>query len=213
MLSEDSVASGDAPTSEQASALLTALTTQQFALQSAASTTVSEAVGRASIFLGVLSSSLIALGFAASRPELLLPSLAVIAPTIFLLGLFTVIRLVDTSGENLLHLTEMAQIRSYYATLAPEASTFFPPVSAASTDDALGGMGLRRSRLLSVCTLATMVAFVDGVVGGTTVVLLLQEPLAIAHNIALAGGIAFGAVYLTLFFLYQSRRLSALDGD
>ena len=115
--SNESLALETAPTAEQSSALLTTLTTQQFALQSAASTTVSEAVGRASIFLGVLSSSLIALGFAANRQQLLLPSLAVLAPTIFWLGLFTVVRLVDTSGENLLHLTEMARIRSYYAVL------------------------------------------------------------------------------------------------
>ena len=187
------------------SALLTALTTQQFALQSAASTTVSEAVGRASIFLGVLSSSLIALGLSADRPHFLVPLLAVLTPTIFLLGLFTVVRLVDTSGENLLHLTEMARIRAYYTTLSPEASTYFPAASATSTHDALGSMGLRRSPFLSLFTLATMV------VGGTAVVLLLRMALAINQGLALAGGLAFATVYLVLFLAYQSRRMSALD--
>ena len=88
---------------------------------------------------------------------------------------------------------------------------FFSPTSAASTDDALGGMGLRRGPLLSVFTLATMLASVDAVVGGTTVVLLLRAPLAVGQGLALASGLAFGTVYLVLFFLYQSRRLSALD--
>ncbi|WP_375483915.1 hypothetical protein [uncultured Jatrophihabitans sp.] len=208
----DTQSSIGSPTAEQSSALLTTLTTQQFALQSAASTTVSEAVGRASIFLGVLSSSLIALGFAADRQPLLLGALAVLVPTIFLLGLFTVVRLVDTSGENLLHLAEMARIRSYYVGLHPDASRFFSFTSTASADDAFGGMGLRRSRLLSVFTLATMVAFVDAVVGGTGVYVLLRAPLTLSRVSALVSGLAFGAAFLIGFFRYQSRRLAALDG-
>ena len=90
---------------------------------------------------------------------------------------------------------------------------FFPAASTASTVDAFGVMGLRQSRLLSVFTLATMVAFVDAVVGGAGVFLLLRAPLAINQGVALAGGLAFGLVFLVLFFAYQSRRLAALDRD
>ena len=104
----------------------------------------------------------------------------------------------------------MARIRAYYTTLSPEASTYFSAATAATTDAAFEGRGLRRSPLLSIFTLATMVAVVDAVVGGTAVVLLLRA-LEVGPGLALAGGVGFGAVSLILFFAYQSRRLAALD--
>jgi hypothetical protein len=51
----------------QQSAFMSALATEHFALQAAASTTVSEAAGRAALYLPVLSSSLVAGGAHPSR--------------------------------------------------------------------------------------------------------------------------------------------------
>lgn len=49
---------------------------------------------------------------------------AAFLPALFLLGLFTVYRLVDTGIENQQYLTGIARIRGYYRTLTP--STFIP---------------------------------------------------------------------------------------
>ena len=43
--------------------LLTALTTEHFVLQTSRSATITESVGRATVFLSLLSASLIGLGF------------------------------------------------------------------------------------------------------------------------------------------------------
>ena len=73
-------------------ALLSALTTEHFVLQTATGTTYTEASARSSLYVMALSSSLVAMGFLASSPEAFIPFAATVLPTLFVLGLFTVIR-------------------------------------------------------------------------------------------------------------------------
>ena len=77
-------------------AFMSALVTEHFVLQSVASTTVGEAGSRASLYVFSLSSSLVAMGFTAETDAF--PTLvAAVLPALFVLGWFTVVRLVDTS--------------------------------------------------------------------------------------------------------------------
>src|SRR5262249_1761818 len=82
------------------SALLPALTTEHFVLQSANSTTYAEASARSTLYVMALSSSLVAIGFAAGSADVLLPFAAVVLPAVFVLGIFTVLRLVETALES-----------------------------------------------------------------------------------------------------------------
>lgn len=102
-------------------ALMSALTTEHFVLQGALSANTSEVGTRASLYLFSLSSSLVALGFASQSPELFGPFLAIVLPAVFVLGLFTAVRLVDSNLEGILFLNGIARIRKYYRTLATEA--------------------------------------------------------------------------------------------
>ena len=54
-----------------------------------------------------------------------LPFVAAVLPAVFVLGVFTVVRLVDTGIENLHVLRGIARSRGYYRTLTPEAATYF----------------------------------------------------------------------------------------
>ena len=110
---------------ERQAAFLTALTTEHFVLQTAASATVSEAAARASLYVLSLSSSLVAMGFASRSQEVFLSFAGAVIPALFLLGLFTIYRLVDTGIENQQYLTGIARIRGYYRTLTPEAAVYF----------------------------------------------------------------------------------------
>jgi len=85
---------------EPPAALISALTTEHFVLQSALSSNTSEVGTRASLYLFSLSSSLVALGFASRSPELFVPFVAIVLPALFILGLFTVVRLVDSNLEG-----------------------------------------------------------------------------------------------------------------
>ena len=81
---------------ERQAAFMSALITEHFVLQAAASATVSEAGARASLYVFSLSSSLVAMGFALPSREVFLPFAITVLPAVFLLGIFTVVRLVDT---------------------------------------------------------------------------------------------------------------------
>ena len=109
----------DASSEEQArrTAILSALTTEHFVLQTA-STTYTEASARSTLYVMALSSSLVAIGFVAGSPQALIPFAATVLPTLFLLGMFTVVRLVETALENMHCLRGIARIRGYYRTWA-----------------------------------------------------------------------------------------------
>ena len=110
---------------ERRAAFLAALNNHYFVLQAAAGTTITESAARASLYLVSLSISLVAIAFVAQGHSALGPFLAVVLPTLFVLGLFTVVRLVDTGVQNFVYIQSMAQIRRYYADLVPDARQFF----------------------------------------------------------------------------------------
>jgi hypothetical protein len=82
------------------SALLLALTTEHFVVQSAASTIAAESATRATLYVMSLSSSLVAMGFAAQSETGFVPLAAGVIPTVFLLGVFTIVRLIETGTDS-----------------------------------------------------------------------------------------------------------------
>jgi hypothetical protein len=65
------------------------------------------------------------LRFASQSPELFVSFVAIVLPAVFILGLFTAVRLVDSNLEGILFLNGIARIRKYYRTLAPETEEQF----------------------------------------------------------------------------------------
>ena len=112
---------------DRQSAFLSALTTEHFVLQTAANGTISEAGNRSALYVFSLSSSLVAMGFASRSRDVFVPFAAAVLPCLFLLGMFTVIRLVDITLEYLHCLRGIARIRGYYRALTPEAGMYFAP--------------------------------------------------------------------------------------
>ncbi len=104
---------------ERQSALLSALTTEHFVLQTAASATVNESAARASIYVMSLSTSVVAMAFASQSRDAFGPFAASVLPALYFLGVFTIIRLVDVHGEYMHYLARIARIRSYYRALIP----------------------------------------------------------------------------------------------
>jgi hypothetical protein len=180
-------------------ALLTMLTTEHFTLQGSRSTTVSETSSRAALYMGAVSSSLIALGFIAQVSKLgdafYIFALTVL-PTVFALGLFTFVRTVESSVEDILYGRAINRIRAYYLEAAGPESRWFV---LGGHDDALGvlaNMGIRPSRWQLYFTVSNMVATVNSVVGGSAVALavgrLVDAPLGVAAGVgALAAGASF----------------------
>ena len=198
-------------------ALLTALTTEHFVLQTAASTTVTEASARASLYLMTLSSSLIAIGFTFGSAAFA-PLIGTVTPVIVLLGIFTVVRLVDTGVENVASLTAIARIRSFCRTLGPTAALYFPSPGD-SDDEALyritaspqpkrppngKWMGAK-----SLFTMASMIAVPNSIVAGAGVTLAFRQMGSGA--VAFVVGALVVCTFLGAFLWYQNGRYQAFD--
>jgi hypothetical protein len=175
-------------------AFLTTLTTEHFTLAGARSQTVSEAGTRAALYLGTLSSALIALGFVSQvsgAGELFRVFALIVLPTVFLLGLFTHMRLVESSIEDLIYGRAINRIRHYYLEVAGERARYFV---MSGNDDIWGvmrNMGLGSpSRWQLYFTASAAIAVVNSVVGGTA----FGFAVGIAFEPALGVSVLAGAV-------------------
>jgi hypothetical protein len=188
-------------------AFLSALATEHFVLQAARSAIVSEQIGRGSIYMGAVSSVLIALGFLAQVVTRLDPFVAALLPALFVLGEFTFAALVRNTIENLVLLGQMQRIRGYYRGLVPEASQFFdPPETDAQFQAAMGTVGLQSSPGQRLFTGASLVAAINSILGGAGLAVLAARVADLGDGMALAVGAALAMVLFVLHLLYQQRR-------
>jgi hypothetical protein len=193
-------------------AFISALTTEHFVLQTAASSTIAEAAARSTLYVMALSSALVAMGFASQSATVLMPFGLVVLPGIFILGIFTVVRLVDTTLENQQYLTGIARIRGFYKSLTPEAARYLRS-DTARWPEAPTPPSLTRGPFMALLgTTASMIAFLNNLVAGATVTLAVtalfgRDRLAIA----LSAGIATAAILMALFISYQRNRFEGLQ--
>ena len=188
-------------------AFISALTTEQFVLQAARSANVGEMTGRATVYMGTVSSALIAFGFLAQVVTRLDPFVAAVLPGVFLLGEFTFAALLRNTLENLVLLGQMQRIRGYYATLVPEADQFFGQAAEEERfAAAMATVGLRARPAGMLFTGASVVAAINSVVGGIGLALLTTKVARLATGAALAVGITAAVVLFGLHLLYQQQR-------
>lgn len=196
---------------EPGQAFMSALVTEHFVLQSARSTTVSEAVGRMAVYLTCVSSSLVAFGFFAAATHRLAPVVATVLPALIILGVFTFVRLVETSVENLVFLMRIEAIRRYYATLDPAAAAFFASAGGTEATAALSSTGMRSGLAEMFFTGASMVGAVTSILAGAGVALLLHAAGLPVPAAVIAGvGAALAAYGLHMLWMYRRGR-SAMD--
>jgi hypothetical protein len=181
---------------------MSALVTEHFVLQSTASATISESGSRVAIYLSSLSSGLVAIGFASSSSRALAALAFTVLPTVFILGWFTIVQLIDTSVANIIS-RRMELIRRYYASLAPGAAAYFV------ADDSLAGHhGVRYSRWSFLFTMASMVIVVNSVLGGATAALAAALGAKAGIAASTGVGIVVGMILLTLGLRYEHHRLT-----
>jgi hypothetical protein len=196
----------DAPP-QPGQAFMSALVTEHFVLQSARSTTVGEAVGRMAVYLSCVSSSLVAFGFFAAATHRLAPVVATVLPALLVLGVFTFVRMVETSVENMVFLRRIEAIRRYYATLDPAAAAFFGPAEDDSAAAALASTGMRAGISEMFFTSASMVAAVTSILAGAAVALLLDVAgLPVPAAVIVGVGVAVPMFGLHMLWMYRRGR-------
>jgi len=193
---------------ERQSAFLSALGTEYFVLQASTSANVSESAARASIYIMALSSFLVAVGFASRSDESFVPLVATVLPGLFVLGLFTVIRLVDLNGHYLQHLAGMARIRAYYRELTPEAADYFSPEETRLPRDVIPSLQLGMS-IAFLTTSSTMLASINNIVAGAGIALLARRLLGPDRTLlAVLVGVTGAGALTAAFLTFQKWRFS-----
>jgi hypothetical protein len=171
---------------------MSALTAEHFVLQSAASATIAEASGRTSLYVYSVSSSLVAIGFSMQTDEAFWPLVAAIIPCLYVLGLFTIVRLMETSVENQQLMRNIAQIRGYYRTLTPEASDLFS-ADRGRWPETNERSAARFGTFIAICTTAaSMVAIINSIIAGAGAALLHTIPKQLRTHYRMVDGRACG---------------------
>ena len=195
--------------------LLTALTTEHFTLQGARSQTASESASRSSLYILSVSSALVALGFIgqASQTGRTFDVFALtVLPTLYVLGVFTFVRVVECGAEDFRYGVAINRIRNYYKQIAGDQAALF---LLSGHDDARGvfanaAVPLEGRR--QYFTFATVVAVVNSVVGASAIAIavdvIADAPLWAAAG---AGGI-LGVLSLALLVRYADRLLEERAG-
>lgn len=178
-----------------------AVTTEHFVVQGRMTASISEGSSRSSMYLLALSSSLVALGFSVNS-EAFPVFAATIIPVIFVLGVFSVMRLTDTSLENYQALHRLAEIHKYYSGLVSDGTGLFPPADAE-----WARMRPSRARFPLVGTMATTIGVVNAMVGGSGLGVILTGA-GLPLWVALAAGGVLAVTLTAVTFVYQSWRFA-----
>jgi hypothetical protein len=182
------------PSAELASAAVAFATTEHFNLQTVRSLTVSEANGRASIYLAALSGNLIALAFVGQMSRLGAAFYAfalILLPVLAFVGVVTFLRLVQSSVEDIAYAHRIALLRSFYLQVSPELEPYLvvvPETRAAAPPSAWQ----------LTLTAAGMVAVVNSVVVAACAGLVLEAAGVHSLAIPVAVGAVIGAAAFTL---------------
>jgi hypothetical protein len=196
-------------TDKNRDALLTAATTEHFVQQTAISVATNEIGARTSIYVVSLSSVLVAMGFVTQSSNAFVPFVATVLPAIFLLGAFTVLRLIDIGAEVMQAYTAMARIHDYYRTLGPEAAALFGPALARWPETNHQPSIYAGPIVGYLTTAATMLGAINALVAAAAVALLMVE-LGSGLLAALALGALIAIVVMAALYVYQHRRITEL---
>ena len=180
---------------------VTFATTEHFTLQTARSSTISEANGRASVYLAAVSSNLIALAFIGQMSQLGTAFHAfalILLPVLAFLGVVTFQRLVQSSIEDIAYAQRIGRLREFYLNLAPELEPYVLLVRAARTGAPVHGEELHPSDWQRALTTAGMVAVVNSVVIGACAGLLVETLGVRSLAITLAAGATTGIATLSI---------------
>jgi hypothetical protein len=194
--------------------ILQFMTTEHFTLQTAKSATVAEANGRSTLFMGTVSSAVVALAFigqVSGMGEAFFLFGLVLFPSLFFLGLVTFERLVQTAIENMLYSREINRIRHYYVELAPEISRYFIQSTHDDVAGALRDMGLVYSNWNHFVTNAGMVAVINSVLAGVFAGLLSKFASSLSIYAVAGLGIAVFVVSVIAHRRHQLNKYAQVE--
>jgi hypothetical protein len=179
---------------ELSSQLVSIITTEHYNLQTGRSMTISEANGRASLFVGAVSSGLIALTFVGQISHLgtaFFVFCLVVIPTLVFMVLITFERMLQAGSADFLFARGVNRIRHLYLEYAPQLQPYFMLSAHDDRGETLRNEEMSTSWVQVFFNMAGMIAVINSVLIGSFVGLLLAVfslPLWVCTS---AGVVAF----------------------
>lgn len=169
--------------------------------------TISEGSSRVQIFLTTLSTLLVALAFVGQATEFGTPFYTfalTILPAMLVVGFATFMRVVQTQLDEAYFGIAINRIREHYKTLHPDAESLMivPTTIGLQAVRAEAALEKRRPRFQALFMISGMVAFVEALVAGAFVGLLINRVFEDAGVWAVAFGIVTAVGVVATLFLY-----------
>ena len=186
--------------------MLTALTTEHFTLQSTRAATITESLGRTTIYLGSLSASLVALALIAQGErtgDFRLIALLIL-PALIFLGTATFVRILETGIEDAICARAINRIRHYYLEIAGEHSRYFLLGGHDDLEGVFANMGIVASPWRPFFSVASVIAMINSMVLSALVGVALDA--VVPRPIALIGALLVLAIAVAVHFRFGSRR-------
>ena len=161
---------------ELSSQLVSIMTTEHYNLQTGRSMTIAEANGRSSLFVGAVSSGLVALAFVGQISHLgtaFFVFSLVVLPTLFLMGLITFERVLQSGTADMMYARGINRIRHLYLEYAPQMQPYFILSTHDDREGTLGHEAMQTSWVQVFLSTASMIAVINSVLVGSFVGLLL----------------------------------------
>jgi hypothetical protein len=194
-------------------AAVTFVTTEHFALQGARSSTIAEATGRATMFIGAVSGGLVALGLIATAAGVTTAFYAfalILLPTLAFVGLATFNRTLQSGVEDLAYAIRIARLRGYYFQHAPELVGHLLSVPP---EERLRMQGIGGGRWQKFVTISAMIGLVTAVLAGSAAGLLAAIVFDRLLLAALIAGLVVAIIVFAALIHFQVatwRRAAAL---
>jgi hypothetical protein len=192
------------------SALLSALTTEHYTLQSSRSSTIVEANGRSSLFLSAVNGALVALALVAQLDRLgqtFLVFAFSVLPALLVLGVMSYARLADLAVHDAYYARAIGRIRSFYFDVAgPDARQYWLMSAGDDHHTVMRHAGQRLTPWHHWTHQATAVAAVTAVIAGVLSGLAVDTATSLSLPGTAVLGVVVAAGVLAVLLADQERR-------
>ncbi len=196
--------------------ILLFMTTEQFTLRTARAATITESNGRASLFIGAVSSAVVALAFigqASGMSEAFFVFGLVLFPSLIFLGTVTFERVLQTALEDWLYGVEIARIRHFYAELAPEMRKYFTEPVNDDVPWILDNAIVKKDAWQFLLTGSGMVGIINSILVGAFAGLLCKFVSSASIYICALTGIIFFAVAVFFHHRRQAKMFTTVGNS
>src|SRR5205823_8448776 len=191
---------------ELSSQQVTIMTTEHYNLQMGRAMTVADTNGRCTLLIGAVSGALIAIAFTgqvSSMGTAFFVFSLVLLPSLFLMGLITFERVLQSGIEDLTYARGITRIRRLYLESAPQLQPYFLLAADDKSRRPMLKAGIHPSWWQVFLTTAGMIAAINSVLVGVFVGLLLSALFTFPLLVCTSAGVVLFLVSFGLQQRYQ----------